>query len=165
MLFSLEYIMYTIAYSTHGEKVMEKVSNWRAAVTVVRGTTLTNATRGPSGLSRATAFNFTGGSGQRTWVGAVSLQPGARTGAHHHGRHEVALYVAKGQSQILWGERLEFTTEVATGDFVYFAPYVPHEERNLQRYEAADFVVVRTDNERIFVPVELNPVTDPEKIS
>jgi uncharacterized RmlC-like cupin family protein len=143
---------------------MKNAANWRAAVTVVRGTSLKGATPGPSGLSRATAFDFTGSDAQRTWIGAVSLQPGARTGAHHHGRHEVALYVAKGKSQILWGERLQFTTEVATGDFVYFAPYVPHEERNLQGDQAAEFVVVRTDNERISVPVELNPATNHEKI-
>jgi uncharacterized RmlC-like cupin family protein len=118
----------------------------------------------PSGLSRATAFEFTGADSPRTWVGSVRLQPGARTGPHHHGRHEVGLYVAKGRTQILWGERLEFMADVAPGDFVYFAPYVPHEERNLQCDQAAEFVVVRTDNERIYVPVELNPVTAPERI-
>jgi uncharacterized RmlC-like cupin family protein len=54
--------------------------------------------------------------------------------------------------------------DVAPGDFVYFAPYVPHEERNLQRDQVADFVVVRPDNERISVPIEVNPVTAPERI-
>jgi uncharacterized RmlC-like cupin family protein len=138
--------------------------NWRSAVTVVRGTRLARATPGPSGLSRATALEFMGADGQRTWVGAVSLEPGARTGPHHHARHEVALYVAKGCSQILWGERLEFAADVMAGDFVYFAPYVPHEERNLHCDEAVEFVVVRTNNERISVSVEVSPVTAPQKV-
>jgi uncharacterized RmlC-like cupin family protein len=135
-------------------------TNWHSAVTVVRGSSLATATPGQSGLSRATAFEFTGADGQRTWVGAVSLQQGARTGPHHHGRHEVALYVAKGSSQILWGERLEFAADVTAGDFVYFAPYVPHEERNLHGDEVVEFVVVRTDNERISVPVEIRSALD-----
>jgi uncharacterized RmlC-like cupin family protein len=105
-----------------------------------------------------------GAEGQRTWLGAVSLQPGARTGPHHHGRHEVALYVVKGRSRILWGERLEFAADVTAGDFVYFAPFVPHEECNLHCEEAVEFVVVRTDNERISVSVEVTPVSAPQKV-
>ena len=128
---------------------------WRRAVTVVRGASLRAAMPGPSGLSRATAFEFTGGDRQRTWVGAVNLQPGARTGPHHHGRHEVGLYVVKGHSRILWGQCLEFAADVGAGDFVYFAPYVPHEECNLKGDEAAEFVVVRPDGERISVAVEI----------
>ena len=122
------------------------------------------AASGSSGLSRVTAFEFAGAAGRGTWIGAVSLQAGARTGPHHHGRHEVALYVAKGCGRILWGERLEFAADVVAGDFVHFAPHVPHEERNLQPDEAVEFVVVRTDNERISLPVEMSPVTHPEKV-
>jgi uncharacterized RmlC-like cupin family protein len=143
---------------------MTHPTNWRSAVTVVRGISLKGATSGPSGLSRVTAFEFEGADGRRTWIGAASLQSGARTGPHHHGPHEVALYVAKGCGQILWGERLEFAADVAAGDFVYFAPYVPHEERNLQPDEPVEFVVVRPDNERISLPVEASPATRPEKV-
>ena len=63
-------------------------------------------------MGRATAFDFAGTGGRETWIGAVTLQPGSKTGAHHHGRHEVAVYVVKGRGQIRWGERLEFTSEV-----------------------------------------------------
>jgi uncharacterized RmlC-like cupin family protein len=72
-------------------------------------------------------------------MGIVTLQPNGRTGAHHHGTHEVAVYVSKGRSRIRWGENLEFTTDVGSGDFVYFAPNVPHQEVNLdhQSWSAA----------------------------
>ena len=120
--------------------------------------------RGPSGTGRATAFDFSGAGGQQTWIGAVTLQPKAKTGAHHHGRHEVAIYVVKGRSEIRWGERLEFAAEVGPGDFVYFAPYVPHQEENFSSTESVDFVVVRSDNEKIVVKIDVVPVEQAETV-
>src|SRR5215469_18858271 len=77
-----------------------------------------------SGAGRATAFNFNP-EGTGTWIGTVTLPPAEDTGPHHHGRHEVVIFVAEGRSRILWGEQLEFAAEVGPGDMVYFAPYVP----------------------------------------
>src|SRR5437870_10862643 len=120
---------------------MAETQDWRSGVTVVRAAAQSTI-RLETG--RATAFDFTGAGGQKTWIGTVTLQPNAKTGAHHHGRHEVAVYVVKGRSQIRWGVRLEFAAEVGPGDFVYFAPYVPHQELNLDASETLDFVVVRS---------------------
>jgi uncharacterized RmlC-like cupin family protein len=39
---------------------------------------------------------------------------------------------------------------------VYFAPYVPHAEINLDASKAAEFVVVRTDNEKIRVNLDIS---------
>ena len=107
-----------------------------------------------AGGGRATAFNFTGEGGTRTWIGTVSLKPGGRTGGHHHGRHEVALYVISGRTELSWGEGLAFKAEVGPGDFAYFSPGISHQERNPSDTETAEFLVVRSDNERIAVPWE-----------
>lgn len=144
---------------------MTETTKWQnSGVRVVRAESVDMAVHGASGLGRATAFDFAGSGGQKTWIGAVSLQPNAKTGAHHHGRHEVAVYVAKGRSQIRWGERLEFAAEVGPGDFVYFAPFVPHQELNLSDSEMLEFVVVRSDNERIVNNLDVVPVELPETI-
>lgn len=144
---------------------MTETTKWRTGgVTVVRAESVDVAIHGVSGTGRATAFDFAGSGGQKTWIGAVSLQPNAKTGAHHHGRHEVAVYVVKGRSQIRWGDRLEFAAEVGPGDFVYFAPFVPHQELNLSASEMLDFVVVRSDNERIVNNLDVVPVELPETI-
>jgi uncharacterized RmlC-like cupin family protein len=143
---------------------MTETTNWRNGVTVVRAQSLDSALRGPTGSGRATAFDFAGTGGRETWIGAVTLAPNAKTGTHHHGRHEVAIYVVRGHSEIRWGERLEFAAEVGPGDFVYFAPHVPHQERNPSASEAVDFVVVRSDNERIVFPLDTAPVEQPETI-
>ena len=52
----------------------------------------------------------------------------------------------RGRGQIRWGEQLEFAAEMGAGDFVYFAPLVPHQEINLDADVALDFVVVRSSN-------------------
>ena len=44
----------------------------------------------------------------------------------------------------------------------YFAPNVPHQEANLSASETVDFVVVRSDNERIVVKLEVIPVEQPK---
>jgi uncharacterized RmlC-like cupin family protein len=147
-----------------GIDVMTEAPNWRTGVTVVRAAKLGQAMGGPSGPGRATAFDFAGHGGRATWIGMVRLQPNVLTGAHHHGRHEVAVYVAKGHGRIRWGVRLEFAADVAPGDFVYFAPYVPHQEQNLDAGEALHFVVVRSDGERIAVDVDVAPVAQPEMV-
>jgi uncharacterized RmlC-like cupin family protein len=142
---------------------MTELGKWRSeGVTVVRAAALGSAMTTQQG--RATAVDFTGSGGRKTWIGMVTLPPGAKTGAHHHGRHEVAVYVMKGRSQIRWGERLEFSAEVGTGDFVYFAPYVPHQELNLDDLETLNFLVVRSDNERIAVNLDVVPVEPPELV-
>src|SRR5215475_6582189 len=68
-------------------------------VKVVRAETLRNDMLEPANAGRATAFDFAGAGGRETWIGTVTLQPHSKTGAHHHGRHEVAVYVAKGHGR------------------------------------------------------------------
>lgn len=141
---------------------MDDSMNWRAGVTVVRATSLEAQVHSPSGTGRATVFDFAGTGGQRTWIGRVSLKPSACTGAHHHGRHEVMVYVISGRSEIRWGDGLRFAAEVGLGDFVYFSPHVPHQERNLSDQEAVEFLVARSDNEKIAVALDMVLVEHPE---
>ena len=72
--------------------------------------------------------------------------------------------IVRGRSEIRWGECLEFAAEVGPGDFVYFVPFVPHQELNLSASETVDFVVVRSDNEKIVVNLGATPVEKPETV-
>jgi uncharacterized RmlC-like cupin family protein len=134
---------------------------WRTGgVTVIRAKVLAGARLAGSG--RATAFDFAGTGGNKTWIGTVTLPANGTTAAHHHGRHEVAVFVASGRSHIRWGDRLEYAAEAGPGDMVYFAPYVPHQEINPDANKAVEFVVVRSDSEGIFVGLDIVPVETPE---
>jgi uncharacterized RmlC-like cupin family protein len=139
--------------------------NWRVeGVQIIRSAVHERERLPPNGTGRATAFDFVGSGGRQTWVGTVTLQPNVNTGPHSHGRHEVAVYVVKGCGEIRWGNRLECRAEVGPGDFVYFAPHVPHQERNLSAGDVLDFVVVRSDGERIAVKLDIVPVENPETL-
>ncbi len=143
---------------------MTEATKWRTGVTVIRDAAQQAARLAPGGTGRATVVDYAGTGGSQTWIGTVTVQPGAKTGTHHHGRHEVTIYVVKGRSEIRWGERLEYAAEVGPGDFVYFAPFVPHQERNLDASQTVDFLVVRSDGEKIAISLDDKPVDQPEMV-
>jgi len=130
------------------------MTDWQDGVRVVRAAALADALGGPDGPGRNSVFDFAGTGGSRTWIGRVVLGPGAGNTRHHHGRHEVALYVVRGRGEVRWGDRLEFGAAIASGDFVYFAPSVPHQELNRDDAAPLEFVVVRSDNEAIAVVLD-----------
>jgi uncharacterized RmlC-like cupin family protein len=127
------------------------------SVKIIRAEALRYAVGAPSARGRATAFKFAGSGGKQTWIGVVRLPGGANTGPHHHGHHEVAILVVAGRSEIRWGEQLEFTAELGPGDFAYFAPYVPHQERNLEPDTPVDFTVVRSDGDAVRFDLSIVP--------
>ena len=138
-------------------------TSWKSDGVIVARAAAQAMARQDSG--RATAFDFAGTGGRNTWIGTVTVPPQGGTGPHHHGSHEVAVYVVKGSGRIRWGNRLEFAADIGPGDFVYFAPFVPHQELNPDPAEALEFVVVRSDNERLAVALDLDPVEPPEMIA
>ena len=141
---------------------MAETMKWRAeGVTVVRGGALSTAMLGKG---RATAFDFAGTGGRQTWIGTVSLQPNAKTGAHHHGDLESIIFVVKGRARMRWGEHLEFVAEAGPGDFIYVPPYVPHQEINASRDEALECVLVRSGQEPVVVNLDIAPVEAPEQV-
>lgn len=134
-------------------------TDWRTAVTVRRAAALADE-RAMQG--RTTVFDFMGIGSEKTWIGSVHVAPGSNTGPHDHGRHEVMIYVVAGRSEIRWGERLEYAIEIAPGDAVYFTPGVPHQERSLETTAMVEYLVVRSDNEKIANTLpDLQPVESP----
>ena len=73
--------------------------------------------------------------------------------------------MAGGRSRIRWGERLEFAADVGPSDFVYFAPFVPHQELKLDAAQPVEFIVVRSDNERIAVSLDIEPAAKPALVA
>src|SRR5258708_29834678 len=96
---------------------MAETTKWRDGVRVVRADSLNAVMHGATGTGRATAFDFSGAGGRHTWIGAVTLQPKAKTGAHHHVRHEVAAYVVTARSELRCGGRLALSPRMGPGGF------------------------------------------------
>jgi uncharacterized RmlC-like cupin family protein len=116
------------------------------------------------GMDRKAAINFARVGAQKIWAGTVTVQPNAKTGAHHHGELESVIYVVRGKARMRWGDHLEFVAEAGPGDFIYVPPYVPHQEINASLDEPLECVLVRSDNEAVVVNLDIDQAEQPEQV-
>ena len=139
--------------------------NWKEhGVKVIPGDRLDPNTAQTPGMDRKAAIDFARVGAQKIWAGTVSINPNAKTGAHHHGELESVIYVLRGKARMRWGEHLEFVAEAGPGDFIYVPPYVPHQEINASSSESLECVVIRSDNEAVVVNLDIEPVEKPEQV-
>jgi uncharacterized RmlC-like cupin family protein len=103
------------------------------------------------GSQRLTAVARNRGIATGLWAGIFTVEPGARTGIHHHGKQETVAYVLKGQCRVRWGERGEFDAKACEGDFIHVPPWVPHMEINGSDSVPLLWIVVRSTPEPIIV--------------
>jgi uncharacterized RmlC-like cupin family protein len=115
-------------------------------------------------MKRAAAINAARVGSQKLWAGAVTIDPNAKTGAHHHGELESVIYVVRGRARMRWGEKLEYVAEAEAGDFIFVPPYVPHQEINASPDAVLECVLVRSDNESVVVNLDIEPVERPEAV-
>lgn len=125
-------------------------------VKIVRAGELDPNTPQTAGMSRAAAITHARTGASKLWAGTVVVQPGAKTGPHHHGELETVLYVVRGRCRMRWGDALEFSEEAAAGDFIYVPPYVPHQEINANPEEPCEAVVVRSGQDPIVVNLDVD---------
>ena len=130
--------------------------DWKEhGIRVVRAGELDGNTPQTPGMTRAAAITHARAGASKLWAGTVSVQPAARTGAHHHGELETVLYIVRGRARFRWGERLEYVVEADPGDFIYVPPFVPHQEMNARSDVPVEAVVVRSGQEPIVVNLDI----------
>ena len=61
------------------------------------------------------------------------VPPGGKARAHLHAHHESAIYVLSGDVRMFWGDDLQHSADVHSGDFIYIPAGVPHVPVNLSR--------------------------------
>lgn len=143
-----------------------EAKDWRTdGVRVVRAGELDANTPQTAGMSRAAAITTARAGAEKLWAGTVVIEPGAKTGAHHHGPVESVIYVVSGRARMRWGERLEFVADAGPGDFIFVPPYVPHQEINALASQPLSCVLVRSGQEPVVVNLELDGVVaEPEQV-
>ncbi len=77
------------------------------------------------------------------WAGFARTEPGMRSGWHHHGEYESAIYVLTGALRMESGPGGNEVVDAGPGDFVLVPRHVVHREGNPSE-EAGDIVVVRS---------------------
>jgi uncharacterized RmlC-like cupin family protein len=87
-------------------------------------------------------------------MGETHVSPGGRSGDHHHGRSETAIFVVSGRPEFVFldadtGEEVRLRPE--PGDYVFVPPYTPHREENNDPDVEAVVVIARSTQEAIVV--------------
>ena len=126
-------------------------------VHLVRADDLSDETPQTRGLQRFEAVSARRLGSQDLWMGLSVLPAGSRTGAHHHGRSETALYILSGVGRWWIGDRLDQAVEAHPGDFVYIKPNVVHWEENGSATEPVRMIVARTTQDAIVVNLDDHP--------
>jgi uncharacterized RmlC-like cupin family protein len=99
------------------------------------------------------------------WGGLFEVEPGARTGIHHHGEQQTIAYVLSGICEVRWGARGEFAASAKAGDFIHVPAFLLHMEINPSASEAFHWVVVRSSATPIVVNLPDDTWPDPRHAS
>lgn len=131
-------------YTVHESKSTSSIS-------VVRPNHMSAETSQTSGSLRMAAICAGNGIASSLWAGTFVVAPAAKTGIHHHGVQETAVYVLEGEAVVRWGDRGENSVTVQSGDFLHVPSWLPHQELNPSSDVPFRWVVVRSTPEAIVV--------------
>ncbi|MFP5226167.1 MAG: cupin domain-containing protein [Acidobacteriota bacterium] len=120
-------------------------------LTVVHPEAFDPGTAQTPGSQRLAAITRDRGITTGLWGGTFLVEPGARTGIHHHGEQETIVYVLEGESIVRWGEHGESEATVRAGDFLHVPAFAPHMEINLSTEKPFRWIVVRSTPDPIVV--------------
>jgi uncharacterized RmlC-like cupin family protein len=129
------------------------------AIRVVRSDQFDLGTAQTPGSERRAAIAPELGVTSAIWGGIFEVEPGSRTGVHHHGSQETIAFVLDGCCEIRFGTNGEFVAQAKEGDFIHVPAYLPHMEINPSKTHAFRWVVVRSTPTPIVVnlPVTIWP--------
>jgi uncharacterized RmlC-like cupin family protein len=124
---------------------------WHGRLVHVRGADLTSDTGQTAGMSRLEAISGKTAGSARVWMGQTHVAPGAKSGDHHHGDTETAIYVVSGSPAFVFadGDR-EVRVQTGPGDYIFVPPHLPHREENPGAQEAV-VVIARSSQEAVVV--------------
>jgi uncharacterized RmlC-like cupin family protein len=120
-------------------------------LTVVHPEAFDRGTAQTPGSLRLAAISRDHGISTGLWGGTFLVEPGARTGIHHHGEQETIVYALEGDALVRWGEQGESEATVRAGDFLHVPAFTPHMEINLSDQKPFRWIVVRSTPEPIVV--------------
>ncbi len=113
-------------------------------IRIVSAAEFDSGTAQTPGSERLAAISATQRVDTRLWGGLFKVEPGARTGIHHHGEQETITFVLEGESLVIWGRQGEFSATARAGDFIHVPAWLAHMEINPSRTRPFRWVVVRS---------------------
>src|ERR1700683_4978896 len=104
--------------------------NSSSAIHIVSPAEFDRSTAQTPGSDRRAAIAPALGIASAIWGGLFEVEPGSRTGIHHHGEQETIAYVLSGICEIRWGKIGESFARANAGDFIHVPAFLPHMEIN-----------------------------------
>ncbi len=126
-----------------------------ADIRVVHPSERDGGTAQTPGMTRVAGISATTAGASGVWMGEVTAEAGFRSGAHHHGDLESAIYVLSGTIRMRWGGHLEQSVEAAAGDFIFVPANTLHQEINTSADERLVLILARGGQENVVVNVEV----------
>jgi uncharacterized RmlC-like cupin family protein len=120
----------------------------------VRAADLDEETAQTSGMRRLAAISQAGVGSEHLWMGETHVGPRSRSGDHHHGHSETAIFVVSGHPEFVFLDpdtHEEVRLRPEPGDYVFVPPYTPHREENNDPDTEAVVVIARSTQEAIVV--------------
>jgi uncharacterized RmlC-like cupin family protein len=125
---------------------------WHGAIVRVGPDALHAGTAQSSGMTRLEAISAVTVGAERLWMGETHVAPATRSGDHHHGESETAIYVVAGHPVFVFAEDgREVRVATSPGDYVWVPPFAPHREENPDPDDEAVVVIARSTQEAIVV--------------
>ncbi len=126
-------------------------SGWHERLVQIHGADLHAGTSQTTGMSRLEAISGKSAGSARIWMGQTHVAAGAKSGDHHHGDTETAIYVLSGTPAFVFAEGdREVRLQAKPGDYIFVPPFVPHREENPGGGEAV-VVIARSSQEAVVV--------------
>jgi uncharacterized RmlC-like cupin family protein len=125
-------------------RVIRDAMSTSAAIHIVSPAQFDSGTAQTPGSERRAAIAPALGIASAIWGGLFEVEPGSRTGIHHHGQQETIAYVLSGICEVRWGEKGESSARAKPGDFIHVPAFLPHMEINPSKLEPFRWVVVRS---------------------
>ena len=128
--------------------------HWHAPLVHVHREELNADTGQTSGMSRREAISGKTAGSEKVWMGQTHVAPGVKSGNHHHGEAETAIYILSGTPAFVFGrDGQEVRLQTEPGDYIFVPPYVPHREENPGTDEAV-VIIARSSQEGIVVNLD-----------
>ena len=125
--------------------------HWHRPLSQIRAGELTGDTGQTSGMTRWEAVSGKSVGAEKLWMGQTHVTAGTKSGNHHHGEAETAIYVVTGTPVFVFADgEDEIRLEAKPGDYIFVPPYVPHREENPGSEEAI-VVIARSSQEAIVI--------------
>ena len=120
----------------------------------VRAADLDAETAQTAGMRRLAAICARTAGSSSLWMGQTHVGPAQRSGDHHHGESETAIYVVSGSPEFVFfdeavGEEVRLRPQ--PGDYVFVPPWTPHREENNNPDTEAVVVIARSTQEAVVV--------------